>query len=65
VNRHIRWWKKMVFEEIRFYTYCDMEGFFEKYFERKNWTCYALDIFAAMKDRHINNTWIDIPDPLV
>lgn len=55
--------ERKVFEEIRFCTYRDVEGFFEKYFEGKNWTRRALDIFEATKDRHVDGVWTDLPDP--
>ncbi|KAI9861265.1 MAG: hypothetical protein M1813_005438 [Trichoglossum hirsutum] len=40
-----------VFEEIRHW---DVEGFFEKYFEGKDWTRRASDVYESMRDRHVN-----------
>ena len=57
--------ERKVFEEIRLCTYRDVEGFFEKYFEGKNWTRRALDVYEAMKDRHVEGAWTDIPNPPV
>ncbi|KJZ69638.1 hypothetical protein HIM_10977 [Hirsutella minnesotensis 3608] len=57
--------EKKVFEEIRFCTYRDVEGFFEKYFDRKEWTRRALDVYEATKDRHVDGAWSDFPDPPV
>ncbi|KJZ71102.1 hypothetical protein HIM_09521 [Hirsutella minnesotensis 3608] len=57
--------ERKVFEEIRFCTYRDVEGFFEKYFDRKDWSCRALDVYEATKDRHVDGAWSDFPDPPV
>ncbi|KAM4062554.1 hypothetical protein HRG_011264 [Hirsutella rhossiliensis] len=57
--------EKKVFEEIRLCTYRDVEGFFEKYFEGKDWTRRALDTYEEMKDHHVDGEWTDIPDPPV
>ncbi|KAN0071182.1 hypothetical protein V8E54_010613 [Elaphomyces granulatus] len=57
--------EQKVFEEIRFCTYRDVDGFFEKYFEGKDWTRRAFDIYEAMKDRHVDGTWTDLPNPPV
>ncbi|PHH90114.1 hypothetical protein CDD83_4460 [Cordyceps sp. RAO-2017] len=57
--------ERKVFEEIKICTYRDVEGFFEKYFEGKNWTRRALDVYKATKDRHVDGTWTDLPDPPV
>ncbi|KAM4061091.1 kinase [Hirsutella rhossiliensis] len=57
--------ERKVFEEIRFCTYRDVEGFFEKYFEGKDWTRRALDAYEAMKDHHADGEWADLPDPPV
>ncbi|KJZ68312.1 hypothetical protein HIM_12297 [Hirsutella minnesotensis 3608] len=57
--------ERKVFEEIRFCTYRDVEGFFEKYFDRKEWTRRALDVYEATKDRHVDGAWSDFPDPPV
>ncbi|KJZ70353.1 hypothetical protein HIM_10244 [Hirsutella minnesotensis 3608] len=57
--------ERKVFEEIRFCTYRDVEGFFEKYFDRQEWTRRALDVYEATKDRHVDGAWSDFPDPPV
>ena len=57
--------ERKVFEEIRFCTYRDVEGFFEKYFEGKDWTRRAFDVYEAMKDRHVDGMWTDLPNPPV
>ena len=54
-----------IFQEIRPCTYRGVTGFFEKYFERKDWTCCPLDVYEAMKDRHVNGIWTDLPSPPV
>jgi hypothetical protein len=57
--------ERKVFEEIRFCTYRDVEGFFEKYFEGKDWTRRASKAYEAVKDRHVNGAWTGLPDPPV
>ncbi|KAM4067829.1 hypothetical protein HRG_009805 [Hirsutella rhossiliensis] len=57
--------ERKVFEEIRFCTYRDVEGFFEKYFEGKNWTRRALGVYEVTKDRHVDGAWTDVPEPPV
>ncbi|KJZ74259.1 hypothetical protein HIM_06265 [Hirsutella minnesotensis 3608] len=57
--------ERKVFEEIRLCTYRDVEGFFEKYFEGKDWTRRALGVYEATKDRHVDGAWTDLPDPPV
>lgn len=54
--------EQRVFEEIRSCTHRDVRGFFEKYFEGKDWTPRTLQIYRAMRDQHVNGRWIDIPD---
>jgi Fungal protein kinase len=51
-----------VFEEIRFCTYRNVERFFEKYFEGKDWTRRALGVYEAIKDQHVNGVWTDLHD---
>ncbi|KAL9123118.1 MAG: hypothetical protein Q9187_000331 [Circinaria calcarea] len=57
--------EQKVFEEIKDCTYRDVEGFFEKYFEGKDWTHRALDVIKAMKNQHIDNVLTGFPDPPV
>jgi hypothetical protein len=55
--------ERKVVEEIRLCTYRDVEGFFEKYFDRKSWTPRALDIYKAMEVQYADGVWTDLPDP--
>ncbi|PHH74487.1 hypothetical protein CDD82_4907 [Ophiocordyceps australis] len=57
--------EKRIFEEIRLCTFRDVEGFFEKYFEGKDWTRRALDTYEAAKGLHIDGAWTGFPDPPV
>ncbi|QVM12187.1 hypothetical protein D8B26_006822 [Coccidioides posadasii str. Silveira] len=49
--------KARVFEEIQGCTYWDVQGFFEKYFEGKNWTDRAQDVYKSIKNQHIGGKW--------
>ncbi|KAF2458841.1 serine/threonine-protein kinase Sgk2 [Lineolata rhizophorae] len=51
-----------VFEEIRHCTYWDVGGFFEKYFEGKDWTRRASDVYESMKGRHVSGKWANLPN---
>jgi len=55
--------EQKVFEEIKNCTYRDAEGFFEKYFDGKDWTRRALDVYKLMKDRHVDDVLTGPPDP--
>ncbi|KAF2459673.1 hypothetical protein BDY21DRAFT_338901 [Lineolata rhizophorae] len=57
--------ERKVFEEIRFCTHREVGGFFEKYFEAKDWARRALDVYKAIKDRHVDGVWTDLPNPPV
>ncbi|PHH88294.1 hypothetical protein CDD83_7724 [Cordyceps sp. RAO-2017] len=57
--------ERKVFEEIRFCTYREVNGFFEKYFEGKDWTRRALDVYETTKALHVDGAWTDLPDPPV
>ncbi|RCI16304.1 hypothetical protein L249_2827 [Ophiocordyceps polyrhachis-furcata BCC 54312] len=57
--------ERKIFKEIRLCTYRDVEGFFEKYFEGKDWTRRALDTYEAAKNRHVDGAWAGLPDPPV
>ncbi|MCJ1251832.1 hypothetical protein MMC30_009070 [Trapelia coarctata] len=52
-------------EEISRCTYRNVGGFFQKYFEGKEWSNRSKDIYKAMKSRHVDGRWIDFPDPPV
>lgn len=52
-----------LFEEIKNCTYRNVEGFFAKYFEGKNWSKQSKEIYEAMKDLYVDGKWIDFPDP--
>ncbi len=43
-----------LFDEIKNCTYRNMEGFFIKYFEGKEWSKQSKEIYQAMKDRHVD-----------
>ncbi|KAL1956480.1 hypothetical protein VTO42DRAFT_7278 [Malbranchea cinnamomea] len=51
-----------VFDEIGGCTYRDVEGFFDKYFDKKDWTDRARDIYKSIKDQHVNGKWSTLPD---
>jgi hypothetical protein len=52
-----------LFDEIKNCTYRNVEGFFTKYFEGKEWSKRSKEIYQAMKDRHVDGRWIEFPDP--
>ena len=54
--------EQRVFEEIQFCTYRGVGGFFQKYFEEKDWTPRTKQIYQSIKDQHANGRWTDIPD---
>jgi hypothetical protein len=43
-------------------TYRDVDGFFTKYFERKDWTERTKKIYRAVQGQHVNSRWTDFPD---
>ncbi|KAM4067835.1 kinase [Hirsutella rhossiliensis] len=57
--------ERKVFDEIRLCTYRDVGGFFEKYFEGKEWTRSASGVYEATKHRHDGGAWTDLPNPPV
>ena len=54
-----------IFEEIKSCTYRNVEGFFSKYFEGKDWTEQTKEIYRTVQDRHTGGRWTDFPDPPV
>ncbi|KAL1952767.1 hypothetical protein VTO42DRAFT_4273 [Malbranchea cinnamomea] len=55
-----------VFEEIRGCTYRNVSGFFEKYFEGRDWTDRSREVYESAKNRHVDGRWIglgDLPSP--
>ncbi|KAI9375562.1 kinase-like domain-containing protein [Aspergillus egyptiacus] len=46
-----------VFEEIQGCTYSDVQGFYEKYFEGKDWTDRAQDVYESIKDQRVAGAW--------
>ena len=52
-----------MFYEIKGCTYRDVDGFFEKYFEGRPWSCKSKAIYNAMKKQYRSGRWIDFPDP--
>lgn len=57
--------EERIFEEIIGCTFRNVEGFFPKYFEGKDWTERTKEIYRAVQHRHVNGRWTDIPDPPV
>ena len=57
--------EKRVFEEIMGCTFRNVEGFFPKYFEGKDWTERTKEIYRAVQHRHVNGRWTDFPHPPV
>ena len=57
--------ERRVFEEIRNCTYRDVDGFFTKYFEGKDWTESTKKIYQAVQYRYVDGRWEDFPDPPV
>ncbi|KMU83322.1 hypothetical protein CIHG_01104 [Coccidioides immitis H538.4] len=51
-----------VFDEIRDCTYRDVEGFFEKYFEGKDWRDRAQKAFDLVKNEYIDRRWSTLLD---
>ncbi|EFQ97876.1 FunK1 protein kinase [Nannizzia gypsea CBS 118893] len=54
-----------VFDEIKHCTYRDVEGFFTKFFEGKDWTPRTTGIYQTIKERQVEGSWTDFPDPPV
>ncbi|KAK2812984.1 hypothetical protein FQN50_001005 [Emmonsiellopsis sp. PD_5] len=51
-----------VFEEIRGCTYRGVKGFFEKYFEGKDWTHRARGVYESIRDQYVDGKWLALPD---
>ncbi|OJD20325.1 hypothetical protein ACJ73_08339 [Blastomyces percursus] len=49
-----------IFEEIRSCTYRDVQGFFEKYLEEKNWTGRARNVYESIKDQYVDCEWVGL-----
>lgn len=45
-------------------TYKDVEGFYNKYFEGKDWTVKSDEIYDDFKSAHVNGCWADFPIPV-
>ncbi|KAL7804898.1 hypothetical protein V8C44DRAFT_369186 [Trichoderma aethiopicum] len=43
--------------EIQGCTFLHVQGFFEKYFEAKDLTELAQDVYTLLKEQHVNNMW--------
>ena len=52
-----------MFYEIKRCTYRDVDGFFEKYFEGRRWSCKSKTIYSAVKKQYRRGRWTDFPDP--
>ena len=57
--------KTRIFEEIKKCTYRNVEEFFFKYFEKRDWIEQIKKIYRVVQVRHVNNKWIDFSDSLV
>jgi hypothetical protein len=51
-----------IFEEIQGCTYRDVQGFFEKYFEGKNWTDRAQGVYKSVENQYVNREWAGLQD---
>ncbi|KAI1932670.1 hypothetical protein LOZ65_000659 [Ophidiomyces ophidiicola] len=54
--------EERVFEDIKGRTHIDVQGFYEKYFEGKDWTNRARDVYELVKDRHCAGKWLGLHD---
>ncbi|OJD12531.1 hypothetical protein AJ78_06896 [Emergomyces pasteurianus Ep9510] len=52
-----------IFEEIRGCTFRDVEGFFDKYFEKKDWSGKADAICRRVLAPDSDGNWAQFPDP--
>ncbi|KAL9124715.1 MAG: hypothetical protein Q9217_005981 [Psora testacea] len=57
--------EERIFEEIKGCTFRNVEGFFSKYFEGKDWTEQTKEIYRAVQHRHVDGRWTDFPHPPV
>jgi hypothetical protein len=51
-----------VWEEIRVCTFRDAKGFFEKYFEDKDWSSRAQHVYESVKKQYRDNKWVNLAD---
>lgn len=52
-----------MFYEMKECTYRDVDGYFEKYFEGRNWSRKSKKIYTVVKKKHKGGRWTDFPDP--
>ena len=52
-----------MFYEIKRCTYRNVDGYFEKYFEGRQWSGKSKEIYNAVKKQYKGGRWIDFPDP--
>ena len=52
-----------MFYEINGCTYRNVGGFFEKYFEGRQWSHKSKEIYNAVKKQYKRGRWTDFPDP--
>ena len=52
-----------LFWEIRECTHRGVKGFWEKYFEGKEWSQRGKEIYDAVQGRYADGRWTDFPDP--
>lgn len=49
-----------VWEEIRACTFRDAKGFFKKYFEDKDWSSRAQEVYESIKAQYTDNKWVNL-----
>ncbi|TFB06013.1 hypothetical protein CCMA1212_001427 [Trichoderma ghanense] len=52
--------QKETFKEIQGCTFLGVGGFFEKFFEGKDWTGRAQGVYESLKSQHVSNMWIHL-----
>ncbi|KAL2037319.1 hypothetical protein N7G274_010008 [Stereocaulon virgatum] len=53
-----------MFYKVKRCTYRNVDGFFEKYFEGRRWSCKSKEIYNAVKkEQYRDERWTDFPDP--
>ena len=52
-----------MFYEIKGCTYRNVGGFFEKYFDGRQWSRKSKEIYNAVKKQYKAGRWTDFPDP--
>ena len=52
---------KELFSEMRYCTFRDVGGFWDKFFNPKSWPNKYKEMLAEMKTKHYGKTWTDFP----